>query len=269
MVTKYNNRKHGCGCTLVEETKPETPKDNVTVPVEPKKEEPITMTIGSVKCGKEILSISPVGDNYVVMYADCTYATVSADKVNISTNNNQASINKCLAQSLKDLQEKTKAKDTEVTQLTESLTALQAKLDKLEEKEDKDTIYDDTALKASISSLETALEGKADKGTIPDMTDITYRLDSLETKTAPMPSEIDSIKATLGGLPDFDRELHERDNKLQDLENKFEKYVSYDSLVTVTSLEDEPLYRAIPLDTTRPPTAPPPRQPEDTIPRRP
>lgn len=102
-------------------------------------------SIGEVTCGKEITSITQVGDTVIVMYADCSYSTVDKSKVNLDAFIGDKLI--CLAEAIKKVDER---------------------LQEVEAREDKDTIYDDSDLQTRV----TALENKPDNDTIYDDSDI-------------------------------------------------------------------------------------------------
>lgn len=82
--------------------------------------------------------------------------------------------------------------DSDTVTLAYDDTAVKERLTALETKEDKDTIYDDSALKAKVSELTekdtsldariSALEIKPDKGTVYDDTALAGRVSALEAK---------------------------------------------------------------------------------------
>lgn len=73
-----------------------------------------------------------------------------------------------------------------VSELTEKDTALDARISALETKPDKDTVYDDTALAGRVS----ALEAKEDKDTVYNDAELRGKVESLETKDTELAKSI-------------------------------------------------------------------------------
>lgn len=90
-----------------------------------------------------------------------------------------------------------------VSELTEKDTSLDARISALEIKPDKDTVYDDTALAGRVS----ALEAKEDKDTVYNDAELRGKVESLETKDTELAKSIADNKT-------------DADNRLRVLEAK-------------------------------------------------
>lgn len=90
-----------------------------------------------------------------------------------------------------------------VSELTEKDTVLDARISALETKPDKDTVYDDTALAGRVS----ALEAKEDKDTVYNDAELRGKVESLETKDTELAKSIAENKT-------------DADNRLRVLEAK-------------------------------------------------
>lgn len=109
-------------------------------------------TIDGVVCGKEITSITQVGDTVIVMYADCSYTTVNKSKVNL-----EAFIKEklaCVAEAIAKVDNRLQAVEVKQAELKAyDDTELKERVTALEVKPDKDTVYDDTAVRGLITAL--------------------------------------------------------------------------------------------------------------------
>lgn len=77
----YNNRLN----ETKQSTKVQDPVKDSTTEVKFQEDK----TLNTIKCGKEIISITQVGRRVVVLYDDCSYSVVSSDKVNIDIQVNE------------------------------------------------------------------------------------------------------------------------------------------------------------------------------------
>lgn len=143
-----------------------------------------SVSLSTIKCGKEIISITVVGDNVVVMYDDCSFSTVSRDKVHIDAFVGNKLL--CVAQAVKAIDNRLQileAKEDKDTVYDDTL--IKERILALEEKEDKDTIYDDTELKNLIKQFD--LELKQVSNNIPDISNLATKIElenGLNTKVS-------------------------------------------------------------------------------------
>lgn len=211
-----------CGCNS--HKSPLTDVGNISGEVH--KEAVVGEALPKTFCGKKVTSITEVGDKVLIAYEDCSYSLADKEVVHLSKSQELL----CIAKEVKALQEAVKVNETSIKNKEAEIKALTAKVEELADKEDKDTIYDDSVLKASISSLEKSLEGKADKGITEDLRDVTERLSALESKPEPTPYD--------------DSELI---SKINSIKSKLDGVVMREELVVVNSLENAPLFKAIPV----------------------
>lgn len=110
------------------------------------------LSLETAHCGKEIISITKVDSNVVVMYADCSYSVVNESKVNFDSWVNAKLV--CVAKELKTALERIQVLENKPDNDTiYDDTALQNRVSILENKPDNDTIYDDKPIKGDIANL--------------------------------------------------------------------------------------------------------------------
>lgn len=160
--------------------------------------------LSTMSCGKKIVSITRVGDTVVIMHSDCSFSTAPLSVMDVGAFTQEATreLSETIDKLQKEREEQVKqltallnegkeASDSvktlinetvllEVNKVNSELNSLKQDVQTLKNKPDNDTLYDDSELRESVTTLSTQLSELQNKGLLSE--DKLVTVYSLQTK---------------------------------------------------------------------------------------